>query len=90
MKEEANIDKTDVEDLKLIAMVANEIGNIVFVTNAALDLSSAQVLEKFNSRKGSGFEEMASLEFVEKSNLAAHLTGLGGYKALLVDMVGEL
>lgn len=90
IKEEINLDKADIEHIRLVALVRTPWANIILLTYTTLKLTSNEVAAKFHAKDKKDFEEMADLIFVDKSKLSEKLMELGGYKLSLLNLVNTL
>lgn len=84
IEEEIGVDRSHVRNLELIGIVYTPRANIIFVTMARVDLSSAEILKFFETKSDI---ELGELIFVDEKDIDVYLQGLGGYKPLVCEML---
>jgi hypothetical protein len=83
IKEEANVDQNDIQEVFFSGLLQNANGGITIVVNTKLYLDSTNLVKKFEL---SDKEEVSSLCFVKSSKLKDFLNELGGYKSLISNL----
>ncbi len=84
LNEEANIDKSMVQNTKVIGLVRSYTTDIIIVTFTKLNVTAEQVRQLFRTNHDS---EIADINFVLKNRLSSYLNGLGGYKPAIATLL---